>query len=255
MPVVLKIFIWFSLFNLNFWLCFASWGLGKVTIFDAASTKKTPIYLKVLTKGRLFAEGGKLVDVYVDDKKVKQILTGGDGYGYLKYTPLQPGLTRIEARSDGDSDSGVILVVTKSDRVILIDVQSGIKESQFSGSARANSRKTIETLSQKYKIIYLDTFFGSGVSRDWLQDEDFIESATLKWQGAGMLKSLKAKGIHLFAIIGSAELISQSAKYFEHRYSFEETRDGETIRNWEEILELLQKTSSQAPSTATEKQK
>jgi len=255
MPVVLKIFIWFSLFNLNFWFGFASWGLGKVIIFDAASTKNTPIYLKVLTKGRLFARGGKLVDVYVDDKKVKQILTGGDGYGYLKYTPIQPGLTRIEARSDGDSDSGVILVVTKSDRVILIDVQNGIKESQFSGSARANSRKTIETLSQEYKIIYLDTSFGSGVSRDWLKDEDFIGSAMLKWQGTDMLKSLKAKGINLFAIIGSAELISQSAKYVEHRYSFEETKDGETITNWKEIPELLQKTSSQEPSTATEKQK
>lgn len=255
MHVVLKIFIWLSLFNLNFWLCFASWGLGKVIVFDGASTEKTPIYLKVLTKGRLFAQGGKLVDVFVNDQKVKQILTGGDGYGYLKYTPLQPGLTRIEARSDGDSDSGVILVVTKSDRVILIEVQSGIKESQFSESARANSRKTIETLSQKYKIIYLDTFFGSGVSRDWLQNEDFVESATLKWQGAGMLKSLKEKGINLFAIIGSAELLSQSTKYIEHRYSFAETGDGKTIKNWKEILELLQETSSQAPSTETEKQK
>jgi hypothetical protein len=55
-----------------------------------------------------------------------------------------------------------------------------------------------------------------------------------------MLKSLKAKGINLFAIIGSAELLSQSTKYIEHRYSFEETRDGETITNWKEILELLQ---------------
>ena len=252
MPVVLKIFIWFSLFNLNFWLCFASWGLGKVVVFDGACTEKTPIYLKVLTKGRLFAQGGKLVDVFVNDKKVKQILTGGDGYGYLKYTPLQTGLARIEARSEGDSDSGVILVVTRSDRVILIDVQNGIKESQFSESARAGSRKTIETLSQKYKIIYLDTFFGSSVSRDWLQDEDFIESATLKWQGIGMLKSLKAKGINLFAVIGSAELLSQSKKYIEHRYSFEETRDGETIKNWKEILELLEETSSQKSSTATD---
>jgi hypothetical protein len=255
MPLGLKIFIWVSLLNLNFWLGFASWSLGKVIIFDGASTEKTPIYLKVLTKGRLFAQGGKLVDVYVKDKKVKQILTGGDGYGYLKYTPLQPGLTRIEARSDGYSDSGAILVVTKSDRVILIELQSGIKESQFSESARANSRKTIEKLSQKYKIIYLDTFFGSGVSRDWLQDEDFVESATLKWQGAGMLKSMKEKGINLFAIIGSAELVSQSTKYIEHRYSFEETRDGETIKNWKEILELLQETSPQEPPTATEKQK
>jgi hypothetical protein len=255
MPAVLKIFIWVSLFNLNFWLCFASWGLGKIVVYDGVSTEKTPIYLKVLTKGLLFAKGGKLVDVYVNDKKVKQILTGGDGYGYIKYTPLQPGLTRIEARSEGDSDSGVLLVVDKSDRIILIDVQSGIKESQFSESARANSRKTIETLSQNYKLIYLDTFFVSGVSRDWLRDEDFIESATLKWQGAGLLKSLKAKGMNLFAIIGSAELLSQSKKYIEHRYSFEATKDGETIENWKELLELLEEASSQKPSTEKEKQK
>lgn len=249
---MLKTFIWVSLLNLNFWLFFASWGQGKVIVFDRVSTVKTPIYLKVLTKGTFFARGGELVDVYVDDKKVKQILTGGDGYGYLKYTPQRQGLIRIEARSNYDSDSGVILVVSKSDRVILIEVQSGIKESQFSQSARANSRETIETLSQTYKIIYLDTFFGSGVSRDWIQEEDFIDSAILKWQGSGMLKSLKEKGINLFAIIGSSGLVSETTKYIENRYSFEETRDAHTITNWKEILKLLEEASSQRPSTATE---
>ncbi len=254
---MLKKFIWFSFFILNFWLGFASFGHGRVIVFDGVTTVKKPTYLKVLTKGRLFAQGGKLVDVYVDNKKVKQILTGGDGYGYLKYTPQRTGLTRIEARSmsESDSDSGVILVVAEGDKLILIEVENGLKESLLSQNARANSRKAIETLSQTYKIIYLNTSFAAGLSRNWLRDKEFVETATLKWQGSIMLKSLKEKGIHLFAIIGSAGLVAEATKYIENRYSFEETKDGQTVKDWEEILKLLEEASHKAPSNSTAKQK
>ncbi len=233
-----------AIFIISFLVTFESIGHSGVVIFDQVTTLKTAIYLKVLTKGRIFSTGGKLVDIYADDQKLKRILTGGDGYGYLKYTPLRPGLVRLEARSDADRDTGVLLVCNASDKVILIDVESGFKESVLSGQVRADSRKAVEELSKSYKLIYLNTMLGSGLSKSLLQKEGFPEAAALKWQGAATLKTLKKRGVNLYAIIGSAEVIAVAAKYIEHRYTFEETKEGQTAEDWEEIVEFIQKESN-----------
>ena len=225
----------------SFLIVFASVGHSGVVVFDQVTTLKTAIYLKVLTKGRLFSTGGQLVDIYVDDKKLKRILTGGDGYGYLKYTPRRLGLTRLEARSDGDRDTAILMVFDKSDKIILIDVESGFKKSILSDQVRAVSRKAVETLSKTYKLIYLNTLLGTGLSKSLLRKERFPEAATLKWQGVATLKALKQRGINLYAIIGSAGVIAAAAKYIEHRYSFEETKKGQTAEDWEEIVELIEK--------------
>jgi hypothetical protein len=214
-------------------------------VFDQITTLNTPIYLKSLTKGRFFSTGGKLVEIYADEKKLKQILTGGDGYGYLKYTPRRLGMIEIEARSEGHRDTGILLVVDKKDKVILIDAEGAFKKSLLSDQVRVDSRRSVETLSKTYKIIYLNTFLGIGLSRSLLQRERFPESVTLKWQGATLLKTLKNRGINLHAIIGSAGVIAEAKKYIEHRYSFEETKDGKTAKDWEEILELIEKDSKE----------
>jgi hypothetical protein len=221
---------------------------GGVIVFDRVTSLKTPVYLKVLTKGRFFSQGGKLVEIYVNDKKLKRILTGGDGYGYLKYTPQHLGMIRIEAMSNGDREIGILLVVDKNDKVILIEVESGFKESLFSDTVKADSRKAVETLSKTYKIIYLNRYFGTGVSKKWLENEKFPESATLKWQGSQMLKALKNKDIQLHAIIGSADLISAATKYIENRYSFEDTKNGQKVKDWQEVLKLLQEGPEKAES-------
>ena len=56
-----------------------------------------------------------------------------------------------------------------------------------------------------------------------------------------MFSALKEKGIHLYAIIGSAGVIAESAEHIEKRYTFEQTQKGKTVKDWEEIIELLKK--------------
>ena len=227
---------------------FASISHGGVFIFDQVTTLNTEVYLKVQTKGRFFAEGGKLVDIYVEDKKIKRILTGGDGYGYHQYMPRRKGMVPIEARSEGHRDTGVLLVVDKNDKVILIEIESALKESPLSERPRRDSRHVVKDLSKKYKVIYLTNLLGAMFSQGWLKKEKFPDSAELKWQGANMLKSLANRGIQLHAIIGSANTISQAKKYIQKRYTFEETKDGQMVEDWEEIMELIQEESNQTDS-------
>ncbi len=58
-----------------------------------------------------------------------------------------------------------------------------------------------------------------------------------------MLAALKKKGVQLHAIIGSSSVISAAAKHIEKRYTFEKTSEGKTIKDWDEILKLLQSPS------------
>ena len=223
----------------------ASISYARVIIFDQVTTLNTDVFLKVQTKGRFFSEGGKLVDIYVEDKKIKRILTGGDGYGYHRYTPRRTGMIPIEARAEGYRDTGNLLVVDKDDQVLLIEIESALRESPLSDRPRRESRHVLADLAKKYKIIYLNNLLGAMLFKGWLQKEKFPESAVLKWGGAGMLKSLENRGIKLHAIIGSAGTISEAKKYIQKRYTFEETKDGRRVDDWEEIMELIQQQSNQ----------
>ena len=225
---------------------FASSSYGGVFIFDQVTTLDTEVYLKVQTRGRFFSEGGKLVDIYVEDKKVKRILTGGDGYGYQRYTPQRTGMVPMEARAEGRRDTGILLVVDKEDKVILIEIESALKESPLSDRPRRDSRHIITDLAKEYKVVYLNTLLGAILFEGWLNKEKFPESAVLKWQGAKTLKRLTGRGIKLHAIIGSANTISQAKKHIQKRYTFEETSDGRMVDDWEEIMEFLREESNQA---------
>jgi hypothetical protein len=211
-----------------------------VVVFDRVTTVETPIRITVLTKERFFSAGGRLVDVYLDDEHLKRILTGGDGYGYLKYTPLSAGYKKIKVRSNSDSAEGLLLVMTKNDRAIAIEVEEGFKTAVFSDEIKQNSLKVVKTLSKNYKIIYLSRFVGKSITDTWLEKQNFPKSVILSWRGSKTLTALKKKGIQLHAIIGSAAVISEAAKDIENRFTFEKTKDGTTVKDWDEILEHLQ---------------
>jgi hypothetical protein len=213
---------------------------AEVVVLDRVTTVETPIRITVLTKSRFFSAGGRLVDVYLDDEHLKSILTGGDGYGYLKYTPLSAGYKKIKARSNSDSATGLLLVMTKNDRAIIIEVEEGFKDAVFSEEVKQSSLKAVKMLSKNYKIIYLSRFVGKGITGTWLEKQNFPESVILSWRGSKTLTALKAKGIQLHAIIGSSAVISAAAKDIENRFTFEKTKDGTNVKDWDEILEQLQ---------------
>jgi hypothetical protein len=215
-------------------------GHAKVVVPDRVTTVEKPIWITVLTTGRFFAVGGRRVDVYLDDEHLKRILTGGDGYGYLKYSPRSPGYKKIKARSNSDTAEGLLLVMTTEERAIAIEVEEGFKTAVFSDEIKQNSLKAVKTLSKNYKIIYLSRFIGKSITGTWLDKQSFPKSVILNWRGSKTLTALKKKGVQLHAIIGSAAVISEAVKVIENRFTFEKTKDGTTVKDWDEIVEHLQ---------------
>jgi hypothetical protein len=220
---------------------------SKVVVFDRVTTVQRPLTISVQTRDGFFSAGGRLVDIYLDDNLLKKILTGGDGYGYLKYTPPGPGLKKITARSNTDSASGLILVMNENEKAIIIEAEGAFKDTVLSDEIRESSRKAVNSLSEKYKIIYLSRFLGKNLIGGWLEKQNFPKSVILRWRGPKTLENLKKQGVRLHAIIGSALIISAGKEQIEKRFSFEKTKDGKTVKDWDEILRLLLESSRPYP--------
>jgi len=231
-----------------FILLFVPVSHGKVVVFDRVTTVQKPINIEVLTKAGFFAAGGRMVDIYLDNNPLKKILTGGDGYGYLKYTPQEAGLKKITAHSVKGSASGLILVMNENERAILIEIEGAFKDSVFSDAIRESSQKAVNALSENYKIIYLSRFLGKGIPGSWLEKQNFPKSVIIRWRGLTTLKNLKKNGVQIQAIIGSPDVLATVSEQIEKRFSFEKTKDGKTVKDWDEILRLLVKSPLSHPN-------
>ncbi|HXX53248.1 MAG TPA: hypothetical protein VEI28_01615, partial [Thermodesulfovibrionales bacterium] len=74
-------------------------AVAEVVVSDMIGQKGYRVMLKAQTKGTLFSQGGKLVEFLIDGKSIGHVLSGGDGLAFKQYTPLEPGIYRITAKS------------------------------------------------------------------------------------------------------------------------------------------------------------
>ena len=100
-------------------------------------------------------------------------------------------------------------------------------------------KEAIKAISERYIIIYLTRLIGITISKKLLVQNQYPRSAILRWQGAETLDELKGKGLKLYAIIASADLLSESSEFIDRRYSFEETEEATVVSTWKEILKHL----------------
>ena len=222
----------------------AASSLGAVIVYDRVTTVGTPVYLKVLTKGRIFADGGRLVEFFLDDKRLDKNLTGGDGYGYLKYTPRHAGIIKVRATSKGESGAGLVLVMKKSEKAVLIEIEGGFKDAFISDIAAGAGRQAVKQMQKKYRVIYLSRYTGIRMARASLDEMEFPDAPVLRWQGEQTLKALKEKGVNLYAIIGPTSVIDGAADHIKKRYTFDQNQKEQTVKDWQEVMERLSESDS-----------
>jgi len=224
-----------SLIGLMFFFLFpVNAILAEVIVFDNITTIDKTVKLKALTKGKFFAEGGKVVKFYIDGKYISMVLSGGDGYAFLDYLPHSPGIKHLKVSRDDEKDEGILLTVESKNKVVMIEIEHSLIESPFNFSPSTGSKEAIRAFSKKFKIVYLTTLFGIQKSRKWLKDNDFPIAPILRWEGTEMFNELKDKRINLYAVIASPDIISKIPD-MKKTFSFEEAE----AKNWDEILKQI----------------
>lgn len=227
---------------LSILLLYSSTALAGVTVYDSITIVNKTVQLRAITKGRFFPEGGRLVRFYIDGSPIGTTLSGGDGYAFIGYLPSSPGLKQIRVEAGPDADEGILLVSRRQEKVILIEIERTLLNLTFRDLFKPlkGSREALTRLSKRFRIIYLTTMMGIGRSREWLREKGFPSSVILKWEGSGLLDEIRKTGIQPYAIIGSPDVLSEALE-IKKRFSLEDTEEGTTVKDWDELLKQLDK--------------
>jgi len=221
---------------------------GDVMVFDAVTTLDHPIFIRVLTKGRFFPAGGKRVTVHIGREAPQPMLTGGDGYGRLKYVPTKTGMIKLVVKYGPETDTANLLVMDKEDRALLVEIDAGLRAGPFSPHPLPDSREVLDTLSRKYRLIYLHGMIGRYPSKKWLEANRYPEGIILKNRGAIIVRLLHQRKAHMIGIVGSSKLASAAAPYVQIALAFEVAPDVTTVDGWKEIQNVLKTQKSPKPN-------
>ena len=210
-----------------------------VTVFDQITAVKKPVFIKIMTKGRVFPAGGQRVVLRIGTDRPYHLLSGGDGYAYLKYVPRNAGVAKMVAVSGDDRAGGILLVVNSAEKALVIGAEGVLRASLLLKQSNTASRKALIRLGKHFRIVYLTRWIGPQMLKDWLAREKYPSSVVLGWKSPEVFERLQHRGVAIAAVIGSNALLKAAREHVERRYSFEKTTSGATVKDWPEIIEQL----------------
>lgn len=210
-----------------------------VIAFDDVVNVRNTARLRVLTKGTFFPEGGRLVSLSVDGRHIGTVLSGGDGFAFLSFSPPDTGLKKIKAISGDESGEAVLLVTGKKDRVVLLAIDDFLMQSLLAKRDHSSIRDGISAVVKNFRLIYVVKIIGSNQAHAWIRKGGYPESAVITWEGESTVGELLEKKIPLYAIIAPADILSQAGS-IDKKFSFDETEEGTQVSDWNELLKKLQ---------------
>lgn len=225
-----------------------------VVVFDQVTGVGKPVFVKVVTRGLVFTEGGRRVSIQIDKGPVHDTLSGADGAAYLKYHPEKPGFYPIRAVSGKEEAAGTLLVLAPGDSIVVIGVEGGLQKSLFSEEKRKEAREVVSWLGSNYRLLYLTRWFGVGLVKDWLKKQQFPSSAVLRWRGESTFERLQNSGVRVKAVIGSRELLQTAPESVKMRFTFDQQQQ-DAVSSWPEIRKALEATGAQAKPSGTDQRK
>lgn len=215
-------------------------GWCRVIVDDMVALQGRKVMLRAETRGKFFADGGRLVAFFIDGKSIGKTLSGGDGVAYKPFAPPKTGLHQIEAVSGDDRDSGQLLVLSKGAGIVFIDIEGALLEGRFSRKPKPGSQRAVEEISKSYAVVFLQRgLIGVGTMKEWLKDHHFSALPLVPWQKGAIFDNIVEAGFRVKAVIGSAEVIESARKHSPLALSFEPVDGAEWAGDWEEIRAKL----------------
>ena len=209
-----------------------------VSVFDQVTTPTKPFYLKLRTHRGLLAMGGVRGAFWIDAQKVGEVLTGADGYGFLKYTATTAGEFTITARTDAGQAEGRLMVIAPSAPTVLFEVEALAWRTLVSQRDTA-AQHVMHQIAENYKIVYLCGLIGKTATRELLRTRNFPESAVLVGKDRDQFARLERRGVRLYAVVGSPAVVSAAKRHCARRFSFEAQADAHLVKSWEDLLDQL----------------
>ncbi len=214
---------------------------ASIAVPDSIGVVGRPLMLQAMTKRFFLPQGGLLVDFYIGDRFLGRRLSGGDGLARVEYTPTRRGLFWIRAGTGDDKAKGLLLVVGRSDPLLLIETETVIASSLIGKERTVKAEETLKRLSRRFRIIYISTTPLAEVFRREMLEDKFPLSVVLGWEGGYLLEELKEKGLKLQVYVGTGPNCDLAKGYVKEAISFTEADECLQVEGWEEVEKVLLK--------------
>jgi hypothetical protein len=130
-------------------------------------------------------------------------------------------------------------VLKPDEKALVVEIEGALRSHPLDRALREGGAAALETLSRRFRLIYLESPLGALVNETWLTDSGLPQAVVLRNRGQATFKHLAAHGVRPFAVVGSAGLLAAAKPHVEKRFSFEKTADGQTVQNWPALVEAL----------------
>ena len=215
-------------------------AFSRVIAHDTMGLKGQKLMLRAETRGRLFSQGGELVEFLVDGKSIGKTLSGGDGVAFKPFTPARTGLHQVRVTSGEDEDTGLLLSLERGASIVFVDVQASLLESLFSTTPKEGSQKAVGEIHKRFPIVLLQTgFVGIRVIKAWLRKNKFEALPLIPWSEGAIFDEIADKDLRIKAIIAGPKVIDSAKAHQPLAFSFEAVDDAEKVEDWEEISKKL----------------
>lgn len=208
------------------------------SVFDQVTTPGRPFYLMLRTHRGPLALGGVTGDVWIDEQPVGVVLTGADGYGFLKYTATTTGVFSLRVRTAAGEAEGRLMVINASDRAILFEAETLLWQSLIRNRS-AVSRRIMRQMAEDFKLVYLCGLMGKATIRQLIEDQELPDRVILAGKDRKQFEKLSNRGILIFAVVGSAAFIDAARDFTPRRFSFEKAPQANHVAGWEDLLNRL----------------
>lgn len=211
-----------------------------VLAFDDIVVKGTTVMLRAETKGKLFKEGGKIVEFEINGESIGRSLSGGDAIAYKEFFVKKSGLIQIKVISETEEDIGYVLSVKKGESIIFIHVEGALFESVLSKKPSEGSLEAIDRIADKFHVAYLSSLpTGTEYLKRRLRDIGFSKAPLIKFNDGRAFSEIVNKGLRIKAVIGDSEVVSAAMDYGAEAISFREVEGAREVGGWKEIEEIL----------------
>ena len=234
-PVTLLLFVLVFLID-----CLAvTKAAAGISLYDQLATPAHPFFLKLRTHRGPLALGGVRGSFWIDDQKVGIVLTGADGYGFLKYTAPSTGTHVLSARTAAGDAQARLHIVAPTTAVVLIEAEALLWQMQVL-NRKLSADDAMARIAADFELAYLCAPTGQPAIKPLLSSRGLPDALVLAGEDRNQFKRLANRGVRIYAVVGSARFVDSAQGYGQHYFSFEKSDKARHVKHWEDLIDQLQ---------------
>ena len=210
-----------------------------VSLYDQLATPARPFYLKLRTHRGPLPMGGVRGTFWIDGQKIGSVLTGGDGYGYLKHAARTTGTFTLAVQTETGDAEARLRIVTPTTPVVLFEAETLLWQ-MLARERRVVAAEALRQIAAQFEMAYLCGLMGKPAARQLIRERGLPARVILAGKGRDRFEQLSARGVHIHAVVGSAQFVAAARGLSQRSFSFDPNAHGRHLKHWEDLREQLE---------------